>query len=157
MTDDIIILKSSGVPLFAKCYGGSTCKTHPDHALQSGFLAALFSYSKETFSKQGIKSVIFSDFKLDFKIDEEKDLIIVFTNPLNEDDVIIKEQLEKTHKAFIDKFESKLDSLAFSTEGFYEFDQDLVKLNIVHNGAKKDVPLEKEPFWKKILSHFRRK
>ena len=68
-----------------------------------------------------------------------------------------KEQMEKTHKAFIDKFESKLDSLAFSTEGFYEFDQDLVNLKIVHSEAKKDVPLEKEPFWKKIFSRFRKK
>lgn len=157
MTDDIIILKSSGIPLYAKCYGGQTCKAHPDHALQSGFLAALFSYSKETFSREGIKSVIFSDFKLDFKIDEEKDLIIVFTNPLDEDGDRIKKQLEKTHKAFIDKFESQLDSLTFSTEGFYEFGQDLINLKIVHNEAKKDVPLEKEPFWRKILSHFRKK
>jgi hypothetical protein len=157
LADDIIILKSSGIPLYAKCYGGITCKAHPDHALQSGFLAALFSYSKETFSSQGIKSVIFNDFKLDFKVDADKDLIIVFTNPLDEDTNLIKEQMEKTHKAFVNKFESKLDSLAFSTEGFYEFDQDLVNLKIVHNEAKKDVPLEKEPFWKKIFSRFRRK
>ncbi|MHA1630712.1 MAG: hypothetical protein ACTSXO_07770 [Candidatus Heimdallarchaeota archaeon] len=84
MADDVLILKTSGIPLYAKCFGGKTCKAHPDHALQSGFLAALFSYSKETFSESGIKSVIFSGFKLDFKVDEEKELILVFTNPLEE-------------------------------------------------------------------------
>ncbi len=52
MADDVIILKTSGVPLFSKCYGGKTCKMHPDHALQSGFLAALYSFSKESFGQQ---------------------------------------------------------------------------------------------------------
>ncbi|MCK5182680.1 MAG: hypothetical protein KAJ76_05670 [Candidatus Heimdallarchaeota archaeon] len=33
LADDVLILKAFGVPLFAKCFGGQTCKNHPDHAL----------------------------------------------------------------------------------------------------------------------------
>jgi hypothetical protein len=151
MADDVMILKTSGVPLFAKCYAGITCKKHPDHSLQSGFLAALFQFSKETFSEHGIKSVIFDDFKLDFKVDEKNELIIVLANPLEEDNEQIKHHLETTHQLFIQKYQRKLDSLAVNTQTFVEFDKDLVARNIVPQRAKKDLPLEKIPFWKKIL------
>lgn len=152
MTDDVIILKTSGVPLFAKCYGGSTCKMHPDHALQSGFLAALFSFSKETFSEKGIKSVIFDDFKLDFKVDEGNELIIVLANPILEDDEKIKKQLEDTHKIFIEKYQPQLNNLAYDTSLFMDFDKDLVELKVVPQNAKMDLPLDKIPFWKKIFT-----
>ena len=130
MADDVIILKTSGVPLFAKCYGGSTCKSHPDHALQSGFLAALFSFSKETFSKKGIKSVIFDDFKLDFKVDESNELIIVLTNPIMEDEEKIKKHLEVTHKIFIEKYQPQINQLAYDADLFMDFDKDLVDLKL---------------------------
>lgn len=156
MADDVLVLKTSGVPLYAKCYGGKTCKAHPDHALQSGFLAALFSYSKETFSKQGIKSVLFEDFKLDFKIDETKDLLMVFTNVIDEDEKKIKEQLESAYNVFLNKYESKLDDLVFDTNLFLDFDQDLIKLGIVENEAKKDLPLKKQPLWKSIIEKFQK-
>ena len=152
MADDVLILKTSGVPLFAKCYGGQTCKNHPDHALQSGFLAALFSFSKEAFSSNGVKSVIFEDFKLDFKVDEENDLIVVLTNPLDEDERKIKKHLSDTHKTFVEKYHPIINLIVYDTNLFADFDQDLVKLNVVSNNAKKDLPLEKIPFWKKIFA-----
>ena len=84
--------------------------------MQSGFLAALFSYSKETFSESGIKSIIFSDFKLDFKVDEEKELIHVFTNPLEENDSQVKAQLDKAHRIFVEKYSPHLDKITFDQD-----------------------------------------
>ncbi|MHA1122933.1 MAG: hypothetical protein ACTSPC_09075 [Candidatus Heimdallarchaeota archaeon] len=124
MADDVLILKTSGVPLYAKCFGGQTCKNHPDHALQSGFLAALFSFSKEAFSSNGVKSVIFEDFK----------------------------HLNDTHRTFVEKYHPVINSPVYDTNLFADFDQDLVKLDVVTNNAKKDLPLEKIPFWKKIFA-----
>jgi len=49
MPDDIFILDKSGIPYYSKCFGGKTCKMRPDHTLQTGFLAALYAYSKESF------------------------------------------------------------------------------------------------------------
>ncbi|MHA1220660.1 MAG: hypothetical protein ACTSQB_02895 [Candidatus Heimdallarchaeota archaeon] len=152
MVDDVLILKTSGIPLFAKCYGGSTCKAHPDHALQSGFLAALFSYSKETFSEQGIKAVLFSDFKLNFKVDEERELIMVFTNALEDDETKIITELNQAHEIFVGKYGRQLDEFIIDADAFLEFDTDLVNLNIVPHPAKKDLPLMKESFWQKLFA-----
>ncbi|MCF2142505.1 MAG: hypothetical protein K9W42_02240 [Candidatus Heimdallarchaeota archaeon] len=156
MVDDVLILKTSGIPLYAKCFGGKTCKAHPDHALQSGFLAALFSYSKETFSESGIKSVIFCDFKLDFKVDEEKELILVFTNPLEENDSQVKAQLDKAHRIFVEKYSSHLDKITFDQDLFKDFEDDLVANKIVPHESKKDLPLQRETFWQRLLAKFKR-
>ena len=48
MPDDIFLLQTSGIPLFAKCIGGDYCKMHPNHSLQTGFLAAMYNFSKES-------------------------------------------------------------------------------------------------------------
>ena len=44
---DVFVLDMGGIPYFSKCYGGSYCQQHPDHALQTGFLAAIYSFSGE--------------------------------------------------------------------------------------------------------------
>lgn len=150
MADDVIILKTSGVPLFSKCYGGKTCKLHPDHALQSGFLAALYSFSKESFGQQGIQSVLFQNLKLNFKVDEENELIFVFANPIEENSEKIKKQLNETHRIFIEKYANVIDNIVIDTSIFNEFDQDLLELDVVPRKAVGDVKLHKHPFWKKL-------
>ncbi len=125
--------------------------------MQSGFLAALFSYSKETFSESGIKSIIFSDFKLDFKVDEEKELIHVFTNPLEENDSQVKAQLDKAHRIFVEKYSPHLvDKITFDQDLFKDFEDDLVANKIVPYESKKDLPLQRETFWQRLLAKFKR-
>ncbi|HUU79759.1 MAG TPA: hypothetical protein VMX55_15580 [candidate division Zixibacteria bacterium] len=157
MADDVIILKTSGIPLFSRCYGGETCKLHPDHALQSGFLAALYSFAKESFSQSGIKSVLFHDLKLDFKVDEDKEIIIVFVNPIKEDSNKITKQLEETYKLFIEKYSNKIDSIFVDTSTFVEFDKDLLNLDIVPRESVGEVKLHKHPFWEKVYKRLKRK
>ena len=94
MADDVFILDSSGIPYYSRCFGGETCKMRPDHTLQTGFLAALYAFSKESYGQQEIQSVIFSDLKLHFKVDNERNVIVVFTTPLNESDEEVKNQLD---------------------------------------------------------------
>jgi hypothetical protein len=159
MADDVIILKTSGVPLFSRCYGGKTCKLRPDHALQSGFLAALYSFSKESFGQNEIKSVVFNDMKLDFKIDEDKGIIIVFTNPLDEDEKVIKEQLDQTYKLFTEKYAEQFSATVLDVEVFSEFDRELLEIDVVPQKAKGDIKLKsrKESFFRRIFSKIFRK
>lgn len=156
MADDVIILKTSGVPLFSRCYGGKTCRLHPDHALQSGFLAALYSFAKESFSQSGIKSVLFQDLKLDFKVDEDNDLIIVFANPIEEDNQLIAKQLEATYNLFLEKYVDKINTLAIDTNTFVDFDQDLLALDVVPRKSVGEVKLHKHPFWNKMTRKLKR-
>ena len=65
MADDVFVLQTSGIPLFARCFGGEFCKLHPEHALQTGFLAAMYSFSQESFGQTDLKSVVFKDIRLD--------------------------------------------------------------------------------------------
>ncbi|MHA1687324.1 MAG: hypothetical protein ACTSYD_13150 [Candidatus Heimdallarchaeaceae archaeon] len=99
MADNIFILNIAGLPYYSKCFGGSTCKAHPGHSLQTGFLAALTAFSEETFGQE-LKTVIFRDMKLNFNIDKERDLIVAFTNPLEVDDEEVEAQLEKVVEKF---------------------------------------------------------
>jgi len=49
------------------------------------FLVAIYSFAKETFNQAEIKEIIFSDLKINIKVDPAHELIIAFTNPLNTD------------------------------------------------------------------------
>ncbi|MFX0087125.1 MAG: hypothetical protein ACFFAU_15860 [Candidatus Hodarchaeota archaeon] len=136
MADDVFILQTSGIPLYGKCFGGDFCKSHPDHALQTGFLAAMYSFSQESFGQKDLKSVIFRDIRLDFKIDKEKEIIMVFVNPLGTKDV--ESQLDLAMKIFLDKFGSKIGPIV-NEEFFNDFEQDLLDLNIVRNQSMDDI------------------
>ena len=56
MPDDIFILDKSGIPYYSKCFGGETCKLRLGHTLQTGVLAALYAFSKESYGQQEIKN-----------------------------------------------------------------------------------------------------
>ncbi|UCE13266.1 MAG: hypothetical protein JSV04_13905 [Candidatus Heimdallarchaeota archaeon] len=156
MADDVFVLQTSGIPLFAKCYGGDYCKLHPDHALQTGFLAAMYSFAEESFGQEELKSVVFQDIRLDFKIDKEKEIIMVFANPLGTEKV--EERLNQAMDIFLKKYGSKLGLIA--QEGtFDEFENDLLNLNIVRSKAMGDIkPMKSEmSLWKRFVNKLRRK
>jgi hypothetical protein len=136
MADDVFILQTSGIPLYGRCFGGDFCKLHPDHALQTGFLAAMYSFSQESFGQKDLKSVIFRDIRLDFKIDREKEIIMVFTSPLRTKDV--ESQLNQAMKVFLDKYGPKIGPIV-KEDAFIDFEQDLLDLNIVRNQSMNDI------------------
>jgi len=152
MVDDVFIFKTSGIPLFGKCFGGEYCKLHPDHSLQTGFLAAIYSYSQESFGDE-IQCVIFNEIKLDFKIDKEKELILVFANPVNLGTEIIKEQLNRAMERFLEKFGDKIGDIII--EGQYQdFEEDLMELNVVSNPSMGDIAgiAPKKSLWSRFIS-----
>ncbi|MFX1286308.1 MAG: hypothetical protein ACFFB5_21925 [Promethearchaeota archaeon] len=156
MADDVFILQTSGVPLFARCYGGDYCKLHPDHALQTGFLAAMYSFAEESFGQDELISVVFNDIRLDFKIDKEKEIIMVFANPLSTENV--EDRLNRAMKIFLDKFGSKIGPVI--KEGmFQEFENDLLDLDIVRSQAMGDISPKMrrgKSFWVKLKNLFKR-
>ncbi len=156
MADDVFILQTSGIPLFAKCYGGNYCKLHPDHALQTGFLAAMYSFAEESFGQDELKSVVFNDIRLDFKIDKEKEIIMVFANPLGTENV--GERLNQAMTTFLDKFGSKIGDF-IREDTFQEFEQDLLELNVVQRKAMGNISSKMgkgKSLWERIKTRFRR-
>ncbi|MFW9903535.1 MAG: hypothetical protein ACFFFH_04320 [Candidatus Thorarchaeota archaeon] len=156
MADDVFILQTSGVPLFAKCYGGDYCKLHPDHALQSGFLAAMYSFAEESFGQDELKSVVFNDIRLDFKIDKIKEIIMVFANPLGTKNV--EDQLGQAMKVFLEKYGSKI-GLIIKEDTFREFESDLLDLNIVRNPSMGSIASKmkrEKSLWVRFKSIFKR-
>ncbi|MHA2366954.1 MAG: hypothetical protein ACXAC7_23580 [Candidatus Hodarchaeales archaeon] len=139
MADDVFVLQTSGIPLFARCFGGDFCKLHPDHALQTGFLAAMYSFSQESFGQTDLKSVVFKDIRLDFKIDREKEVIMVFANPIGTER--IDNQLDQSMKIFLEKYGSKI-GLVIKEDTFEGFEEDLLKLNVVNKQSMGVIPLK---------------
>ncbi len=155
MADDVFVLQTSGIPLFARCFGGDFCKLHPDHALQTGFLAAMYSFSQESFGQTDLKSVVFKDIRLDFKIDREKEIIMVFANPLGTEK--IDNQLDQSMKLFLEKYGSKIGPL-INEDTFEGFEEDLLKLNVVNAQSMGNIPLKgKKSLVGRLLRFFRLK
>ena len=155
MADDVFILQTSGVPLFAKCYGGDYCKLHPDHALQTGFLAAMYSFAEESFGQDELKSVVFNEIRLDFKIDKVKEIIMVFANPLDTKNV--EERLNRAMKVFLENYGSKIGPI-IKEDTFKEFEGDLLDLDIVRSSAMGTLTpkmKKKKSFWSRFKSLFR--
>ncbi|MFX1516805.1 MAG: hypothetical protein ACFFC6_10870 [Promethearchaeota archaeon] len=154
MADDVFILQTSGVPLFAKCYGGDYCKLHPDHALQTGFLAAMYSFAEESFGQDELKSVVFNDIRLDFKIDKIKEIIMVFANPLDTKNV--EDRLNRAMKVFLEKYGSKIGPI-IKEDTFKEFEGDLLDLDIVRSSAMGILTpkmKKKKSFWVRFKNLF---
>ena len=141
MTSDVFVLQTSGIPLFARCFGGDYCKLHPDHALQTGFLAAMYSFSKESFGQTDLKSVVFKDIRLDFKIDQEKEIIMVFANPLTAKNIELL--LDQAMSLFLKKYGARI-GIVIKEDTFEEFEEDLIELNVVPNQAMGKIHLKKK-------------
>ena len=156
MADDVFILQTSGVPLFAKCYGGDYCKLHPDHALQTGFLAAMYSFAEESFGQDELKSVVFNDIRLDFKIDKEKEVIMVFANPLGTENV--EARLDQAMKVFLEKYGPKIGTI-IRDDTFQGFESDLLDLEIVNSpamGSLAPAMKKEKSLWARLKNRFRR-
>ncbi len=128
---DIYVIKTSGVPLFAGCTGSDYCKLHLDqHELQSGFIAAIYSFSREVFKTSDIKTILYEDIQLNFKTDEEHGLIFVFVHPISAPQETIKMQLEAAYRRFVERYRDYLAEDIIDEEIFESFQKDLNTLGI---------------------------
>ncbi len=103
-------------------------------------------------------TVIFSDLKLHFKVNQEKDVIIVFTAPLSEKDEEVEGQMDMTLGAFLELYEQDIGKGYVDTEKFDGFDQILQELNVVKTKPMGMINLrEKVSGWKKIFRKYKHK
>ena len=127
---DIYVLKTSGLPLFSSCTGSEYCMTHMDqHELQSGFLAAIHSFSKESFTKSDLKKLEYDDIKLSFKSDQ--DLIMAFVHSIKVDDKKIRKDITKAWDNFKEKYADKIDGIYIEDHLFDDFQDDLQHLGVI--------------------------
>ncbi len=128
----------------------------PDHTLQTGFLAALYAFSKESYGQQEIRTVIFSDLKLHFKVDQEKDIIIVFTSPMSEKEEEVEGQMDMALGAFLEQYENEIGRGYVDAEKFEGFDQILQDIGIVKTKPMGMINLgEKVGLWKRIFRRYK--
>ena len=79
---DIYVVEKSGIPLFAGCTASDYCKLHMDqHELQSGFLAAMYNFSKETFKDSTLRTINLDDITISMRSESEEGIILVFIHP----------------------------------------------------------------------------
>ena len=130
----------------------------PDHTLQTGFLAALYAFSKESYGQQEIKTVIFSDLKLHFKFDQEKNVIIVFTSPISDDEEVIEGQMDMALGAFLEMYEDEIGKGYVEVDKFEGFDQVLQEIGIVKTQPMGMINLgEKVGWWKRTFRRYKHK
>ncbi|MBY9000936.1 MAG: hypothetical protein KGD64_08490 [Candidatus Heimdallarchaeota archaeon] len=126
-----------------------------DHSLQTGFLVALYAFAKESYGQQEIQTVIFSDLKLHFKVDQERDVIVVFTSPMSEKEEEVKGQMDMTLAAFMDNYVNEIGRGYVDADKFTGFNQVLQDIGVVKTKLKGMISLgEKVGLWKKIFRRY---
>lgn len=153
--NDIFVISTSGIPLYANCYGGDICAKKPDHLLQSGFIVAMFSFAKEF----GQKSIIFVEFEEGRMVFasrklENTELLTVFftTNEPTIDEV--KDLVIKSADLFVSKYGNKVVQAnhLFDTNDYKDFTKDLLESGVMNRNPMGDIsPLIKAPKKKRFL------
>lgn len=161
--NDVFVLSLSGVPYYAMCFGGETCKSKPDHLLQSGFIVAMFSFAQE-FGQKSIINVEFQEGRMVFGFRKVKDvdILVVFfttTEPRLEE---IREIVEKSSDLFVQKFGDKIYSTSqiINVNDFTKFTEDLISLDLVNKKPMGDISMlidKQKQSKKSFFSRFLRK
>ena len=131
--NDVYLLKTSGLPLLAGCTGTDFCKTHMEqHILTSGLLAAVHSFSQETFQSSTLHSINYNNIRISFMFD--KDIILSFVTSSDSNNRRIKRDLTKTWNRFQEKYGDFVRSdVPFDDAHFLGFSRDLIDLGVIGN------------------------
>ena len=153
--NDIFVLSTSGIPLYAYCFGGEICSKKPDHLLQSGFIVAMFAIAKEF----GQKSIIFVEFEsgrmvfASRKLENTELLTVFFTT--NEPSIEeVKELVTKSADLFVDKYGPKVKKAneLFNPNDYEGFTKDLLDLGAMNRNPMGNIsPLIKAPKKKRFI------
>ena len=99
------------------------------HELQSGFLAAIHSFSKETFTDSDLKNLEYDDIKLSFKSDHK--IIMAFVHSVKMGDKNIQKELTKAWDKFKEKYADMAEDSLVAEHLFDGFRDDLRLLGII--------------------------
>ena len=105
------------------------------HELQSGFLSALYAFSKESFTESKIEQVLFDDIKISFYTEKSSDILIAFIHPREFKDKKIRQHLEKAWIRFNMKFTDESKELFLDSDVYEAFRDDLRELGITPNSG----------------------
>ncbi len=126
---DMYLLDNGGIPLFAGCTTSDYCMQHQEqHPLHTGFIAAIQSFSVEVFAGRPEK-LNFGHLKLTFK--NEGTFTIVFVNPEDADDDLIREKMDKISALFKEKYEKNMQSFYVTDEQTQNFERDMKILGLI--------------------------
>ena len=131
---DLYVLKSYGIPIFAGCTGSDYCKGHhKQHELHVGFFSAIYSFSKESFVDTTIHSIIFDKIQINFEIDEETNIIIIFEHPCFVETDLIRNYLTKAMNIFLENYIEQLTDGVIRNDLFKQYQQDLQRIGVLPN------------------------
>jgi hypothetical protein len=129
---DVYVFKSDGLPIVAGCTGTEYCQSHAsNHELHTAFMAALQSFSKETFSENSVKTVAMDDFQLNMQpfLDNRYIFATVHTSGSNTDS--IRKKVEKGIEVFVAKYGDVLQEKMLDQNKFNDFIYDLDNIGLV--------------------------
>ncbi|MHA2363399.1 MAG: hypothetical protein ACXAC7_05540 [Candidatus Hodarchaeales archaeon] len=134
-TYDMYLLDNGGIPLFAGCTISDYCMQHQEqHPLHTGFIAAIQSFGNEVFSGYPQK-LNFGHLKLTLK--NEGSFTVVFVNPEDADDNLIRDKMDKISTLFKEKYEKNIHAFYVTDELSKNFEDDMIKLGLVPQGGIK--------------------
>lgn len=130
---DVYLLHTTGVPIFAGCSGSDYCKAHPgQHELHSGFFSAMHAFSRESFQDNRLDALFFDKLQVNFKIDVEHDLMLVFVHPRSEKNKAVKNQMDVALKLFVAEYSDAVSTTGqVMEERLEEYKQALRKRGIL--------------------------
>ena len=132
---DIYLVEKSGLPIFAGCTATDYCKLHMDqHELQSGFLAAMYSFSKETFKNSSLRTIGFDNIKISMKVDDDRGIILVFIHPVRVNPKIMDAKLTKALDVFMTIYYPGLEPNIIDSSMFESYKEELRELKIIPSG-----------------------
>ena len=118
--NDLFVQNTSGIPYISRCYGGNFCKLQPDHALVTGFFAAINSFKGE-FGQKELNNVLYEEINLSFASNE--DLLVVFNLDRKADENQFKDLANKISKKFIETFPEYNSGKSLPAKKVDEFSQ----------------------------------
>ncbi|MHA2365667.1 MAG: hypothetical protein ACXAC7_17045 [Candidatus Hodarchaeales archaeon] len=155
--NDVFVINASGLPYYSKCFGGDICRLRPDHALQTGFLAAIYSFAGD-FGQKMILEVMFEDSSLIFVKKEMNNAVVltiffVSSEGVSKEDQknLVRQAADAFEKEFIDKIEGP--SQIINMNDFEGFSDTLLNLELVSHKPGMDIPLgqKNKPLWKRLF------
>ncbi len=131
---DVYVLRTTGIPIFAGCTATDYCIMRMDqHELHSAFLAAMYNFSKESFSDTDIQTIVYGDIVLNFALSPSDNFMMIFFHQ-NIDEIdseSIRAKLRKAMDIFMNKYAPQIGEHESGDDLFEDFKTDLQNLQVL--------------------------
>ncbi|MHA1230574.1 MAG: hypothetical protein ACTSRP_08115 [Candidatus Helarchaeota archaeon] len=129
-----IFIINNGVPLVTKNFGECQSLGNDNHLI-SGFIEALFSFSKEIV-KSSIQSMNFDEYTFYFyKNPAYEDILYVVVSDRDDEPELMKFKIRKISSIFIEQYTDKLQSFKGDIGIFDGFGDILIEMNIAQKNC----------------------